>query len=131
MSKSSVALDRLDHFAITVRDVEATCAFYEKVLGMARERFGEGRVALRFGQQKININPNPNDLLRKAAVPIPGTAEFCLLSVQPLEEFIRHLHGCGVDIEYGPAETNGAEGTIRSICFRDPDGNLVEVANYV
>lgn len=131
MSKSSVALDRLDHFAITVRDVEATCAFYEKVLGMSRERFGEGRVALRFGHQKININPNPNDLLRKAAVPIPGTAEFCLLSVQPLEEFIRHLHGCGVDIEYGPAEATGAEGTIRSICFRDPDGNLIEVATYV
>ena len=131
MSKSSVVLDRLDHFALTVRDVEITCAFYEKVLGMAREPFGEGRVALRFGRHKINVNPNPNDLVRKAAVPIPGTAEFCLLSAAPLDDFIKHLRGCGVDIEYGPAETAGAEGTIRSICFRDPDGNLIEVANYV
>jgi catechol 2,3-dioxygenase-like lactoylglutathione lyase family enzyme len=131
MSKSSIELNRLDHFALTVRDIEATCAFYEKVLGMARERFGASRVALRFGRHKINVNPNPNDLLRKAAVPIPGSAEFCLVSARPLDEFIEHLHGCGVDIEYGPAETAGAEGTIRSICFRDPDGNLIEVANYV
>jgi len=131
MSKSSVELGRLDHFALTVRDVETTCAFYEKVLGMQRVTYGEGRIALRFGNQKINVNPNPNDLVRKAAVPIPGASEFCVLSLQPLEAFIRHLRACGIDIEYGPAETAGAEGTIRSICFRDPDGNLVEVANYV
>jgi len=131
MSKTSAELDRLDHFALTVRDVEATCAFYEKVLGMAREPFGEGRVALRFGRCKINVNPNPSELVRKAAVPIPGAAEFCLVSAKPLDDFIRHLRGCGVDIEYGPAETAGAEGTIRSICFRDPDGNLIEVANYL
>lgn len=130
MSKNSVELDRLDHFALTVRDIDETCVFYEKVLGMARERFGEGRVALRFGRQKININPNPNERLRKAAVPIPGTAEFCLVSRGPLDDFIEHLRNCGVDIEYGPAETAGAEGTIRSVCFRDPDGNLIEVANY-
>ena len=131
MRKPSVELDRLDHFALTVRDVEATCAFYEKVLGMARRPFGDGRVALRFGRHKINVNPNPSDLVRKAAVPVPGTAEFCLVLARPLDGFIRHLRRCGVDIEYGPAETAGAEGTIRSICFRDPDGNLVEVANYV
>ena len=131
MSKNSVELDRLDHFALTVRDVDETCVFYEKVLGMARERFGEGRVALRFGRQKININPNPNEQRRKAAVPIPGTAEFCLLARDPLDDFIKHLRNCGVDIEYGPADAAGAEGTLRSICFRDPDGNLIEVANYI
>jgi catechol 2,3-dioxygenase-like lactoylglutathione lyase family enzyme len=131
MSKLSVELDRLDHFALTVRDVDASCAFYEKVLGMAREPFGEGRVALRFGRHKINVNPSPNELKRKAAVPIPGSAEFCLVSARPLDDFIKHLRGCGVDIEYGPAETAGAEGTIRSVCFRDPDGNLIEVATYV
>jgi catechol 2,3-dioxygenase-like lactoylglutathione lyase family enzyme len=131
MKKKSVTLDRLDHFALTVRDIEATCAFYEKVLGMARVRFGAGRIALRFGRHKININPNPNEQRRKAAVPVPGSAEFCLLSARPLDEFISHLHGCGVDIEYGPAETEGAEGIIRSICFRDPDGNLIEVGNYL
>ncbi|WP_340118106.1 VOC family protein [Pelagibius sp. 7325] len=131
MSNNAVELDRLDHFALTVRDIDETCAFYEKVLGMAREKFGEGRVALRFGHQKIDINPNPNGRERKPAVPIPGTAEFCLVSVTPLDDFIKHLRHCGVDIEHGPAEATGADGAIRSICFRDPDGNLVEVANYV
>ncbi|GAB4224644.1 MAG: VOC family protein [Kiloniellaceae bacterium] len=128
MSHLSVELDRLDHFALTVRDVEETCAFYEKALGMARQTFGEGRVALRFGRHRININPNPNDLSRKPAVPIPGSAEFCIVVRTPLEKIIAHLRGCGVDLEHGPAEAQGAEGPLRSIWFRDPDGNLVEVA---
>jgi len=130
MNSKSFKLDRLDHFALTVRDVDQTCAFYENVLGMARESFGEGRVPLRFGRHKININPNPSEIVRKAAVPVPGSSEFCLVAAAPLDEFIQHLSDCGVDIEYGPEETFGAEGTICSICFRDPDGNLIEVASY-
>jgi catechol 2,3-dioxygenase-like lactoylglutathione lyase family enzyme len=129
MSNLSVELERLDHFSLTVRDVEETCAFYEKILGMARQTFGEGRVALRFGRLKININPNPNDLERKAAVPIPGSAEFCLVATTPLDEVTAHLRNCGVDLEHGPAEAEGAEGRLRSVWFRDPDGNLVEIAN--
>ena len=131
MSSNAVQLDRLDHFALTVRDVDETCAFYERAFGMAREPFGEGRVALRFGRHKININPNPNGLLRKAAVPIPGTAEFCLVSTAPLDDIIDHLRHCGIDIEHGPTEAEGAEGMMRSVCLRDPDGNLIEVANYL
>lgn len=130
MSNLSVELDRLDHFALTVRDVEQTCAFYEKVLGMARESFEEGRVALRFGRHRININPNPNERSRKAAVPIPGSAEFCVIVTTPLNVVVAHLRSCGVELEHGPEETTGAEGIIRSIWFRDPDGNLVEVASY-
>lgn len=130
MNNLSVELDRLDHFALTVRDVEQTCAFYEKALGMARVSCGEGRVALRFGRHRININPNPGDLVRKAAVPIPGSAEFCVVASTPLDDLLAHLRSCGVDIEHGPAETQGAEGVILSIWFRDPDGNLVEVASY-
>ena len=129
-SNNPVGLDRLDHFVITVRDVNETCAFYEKVLGMAREPFEDGRVALRFGRHQINVNPSPNERTRKAAVPIPGSAEFCLVASGPLDEFVRHLRSCGVEIEYGPAEASGAEGLYRSVCFRDPDGNLIEVANY-
>lgn len=130
MSTLPVELERLDHFALTVRDVEETCAFYEKALGMARQTFGEGRIALRFGRCKIDINPNPNDLPHKAAVPIPGSAEFCVVAKTPLEEVISHLRGCGVELELGPAQTDGAEGAPRSVWFRDPDGNLVEVAAY-
>lgn len=130
MSNLSVELDRLDHFALTVRDVEQTCAFYEKVLGMARESFGEGRVALRFGRHRINVNPNPNDHVRKAAVPIPGSAEFCVVAASPLNDILAHLRNCGVDLEHGPEAAEGAEGAILSVWFRDPDGNLVEVASY-
>lgn len=130
MSNLSVELDRLDHFALTVRDVEQTCVFYEKVLGMARESIGEGRVALRFGRQRININPNQNELTRKAAVPIPGSAEFCLVAATPLTDVVEHLRACGIDLEHGPAKSDASEGAVHSVWFRDPDGNLVQVASY-
>jgi catechol 2,3-dioxygenase-like lactoylglutathione lyase family enzyme len=45
---------RLDHLVLTVADIGKTCDFYTKVLGMEVVQFGEGRTALRFGQQKIN-----------------------------------------------------------------------------
>ena len=51
---------RLDHLVLTVADIERTCAFYTRALGMEVVTFGEGRTALRFGQQKINLHPADN-----------------------------------------------------------------------
>src|SRR3546814_16588477 len=98
---------------------------------MSRERFDEDRIALRFGGQRININPNPNDRLRKAAVPVPGSAEFCLVSGLPLEAFIKPLRSCGVDIECGPVDTPGPHSPLRSVYFRDPAANPHDARHYV
>lgn len=125
-----ITIDRLDHLVLTVRDIEATCRFYESVLGMQRVHFS-GRVALTFGRQKINLHPAGREYEPKAADPRPGGGDFCLIAATPLEEFIRHLAACGVAIEAGPVPKTGATGPIRSVYFRDPDGNLVEVSNYV
>ena len=38
-------VDRLDHLVLTCRDLEATAAWYQRVLGMQREIFGENRIA--------------------------------------------------------------------------------------
>ena len=126
----TIKLDRLDHLVLTVRDVEATCRFYETVLGMCREEFGAGRVALHFGRQKINVHPHPSPVEIVAKDPRPGSADLCFIAETPLGEVAANLKARGVAIEMGPVERTGAEGRLRSVYCRDPDGNLIEVSNY-
>ena len=130
MTSLPVELDRLDHFVLTVRDIDKTSAFYERVFGMRREDYDDGRVALHFGKQKINLHPNPSPIEPKAAVPVPGSADFCLVASLSAEEIARRLQSWNVDVELGPVSTVGAQGSMRSVYFRDPDSNLVEVACY-
>ena len=130
MTSSGIALERLDHLVLTVRDIEATSAFYEKVLGMRRETFGEGRTALHYGRQKINLHPHPSPIDPKAAKPDPGSADLCFVAATPLEQVIAHLETCGVAVELGPVPRSGAQGPMTSVYFRDPNDNLIEVSNY-
>ncbi len=131
MSDNGITLERLDHLVLTVRDVAATCRFYERALGMRREEFGEGRVALHFGRQKINLHPYPSPVEIVAEDPRPGTADLCFIAETPIEAAAAHLESLGIDIEMGPIERTGAQGTLKSIYCRDPDGNLIEIANDV
>ena len=128
-------LDRLDHLVLTVRDVAATCAFYTKVLGMEEVTFGEGRKALSFGVQKINLHQAGREIEPKAEKPTPGSADLCFILREPTspEEVQAHLDSCGVAIlgGSGPVPRTGATGSIRSFYFRDPDQNLIEVSVYV
>jgi catechol 2,3-dioxygenase-like lactoylglutathione lyase family enzyme len=130
MSGDGIVLDRLDHLVITARDVAATCRFYETALGMRRENFGAGRVALYFGRQKINVHPYPSPAEIVAKDPRPGTADLCFVAETPIEAVAAHLESLGIEIEMGPIERTGAQGTLVSIYCRDPDGNLIEVSNY-
>ncbi|MBI3453799.1 MAG: VOC family protein [Rhodospirillales bacterium] len=124
-------IDRLDHLVLTVRDIEATCAFYTRVLGMEARAFGpERRMALHFGRQKINLHPAGREIEPKAARPTPGSADLCLIADGPLAALETHLKACGVAIELGPVARTGAEGPIRSLYLRDPDGNLIEVSIF-
>jgi catechol 2,3-dioxygenase-like lactoylglutathione lyase family enzyme len=124
-----VKIDRMDHLVLTVADPEATCAFYSRVLGMQPITFGGGRKALAFGAQKINLHQAGREFEPKAARPTPGSADFCLVTSVPLAEVIAHLEACGVAIIEGPVAKTGATGPLRSVYFRDPDLNLVEVSN--
>ncbi len=126
-----IKIDRLDHFVLTVRDIDATCDFYTRVLGMEILRFGAGRVALKFGAQKINLHPIVNEISLKADRPAPGSADVCFIAATPIEQVVTHLGACGVAIIDGPGERPGANGPILSVYFRDPDMNLVEVSNYI
>ena len=119
---------------LTVADIEATTQFYERVLGFEREFFrgpeGQPRHALLFGRQKINLQDRATETPTKARVPTLGAGDFCLIAAVPLDDMIAHLKKEAVEIEAGPVQRRGALGPIRSVYFRDPDGNLVEVAEY-
>jgi catechol 2,3-dioxygenase-like lactoylglutathione lyase family enzyme len=121
-------IDRLDHLVLTVADIEATIAFYERVLGMRAQTFGDGRRALAFGRQKINLHQTGREFEPRAARPTPGSGDLCFISAVPLDAVIAHLAACQVEIEVGPVERTGAVGPIDSVYFRDPDGNLLEVS---
>ncbi|MCB1716271.1 MAG: VOC family protein [Candidatus Competibacteraceae bacterium] len=120
----------IDHIVLTARDLTATLAFYQDVLGMRVETFGKQRKALIFGQQKINLHQQGQEFEPKAALPTPGSQDLCFIATTPLAQVIAHLQRCGVAILEGPVARTGATGTIRSVYFRDPDGNLIEVSNY-
>ena len=130
MMAEGVVIDRIDHMVLTVADIEATCDFYGRVLGMEKIVFAGGRVALGFGSQKINLHPTGNEYEPKAKNPVPGSADFCLITETPIENVMTHLGACGVAIIEGQVAKTGAMGALTSVYFRDVDKNLVEVSNY-
>ena len=124
-------VDRLDHLVLTVADIDATVEFYTRVLGMKAVTFGAGRTALAFGRSKVNLHQAGHEFEPKAHRPTPGSADLCLIAVGPLEQVIEELTAHHVPIEEGPVERTGATGPIRSVYFRDPDRNLIEVSTYL
>ncbi|NKB21118.1 MAG: VOC family protein [Alphaproteobacteria bacterium] len=124
-------IEALDHLVLTVAEIEVTCEFYKRALGFDVNSFGEGRKALTFGYQKINLHQGGRGVEPKAALPTPGSGDLCFLTNQPIEEIQRHLEFVHVPVIEGPVERTGATGPIISIYFRDPDGNLIEVANQL
>lgn len=123
-------VDSIDHVVFTVKDINATCEFYSKVLGMEIVTFGEGRKALAFGSQKINLQQLGRESTLIAEKPTSGSVDICFVTSVPVSEVIAHLNSCGVRLVGGPVQRDGARGPMTSVYFRDPDLNLVEVSNY-
>ncbi len=121
----------IDHVVLTVRDIDRTLSFYRRALGMSPVRFGEGRHALAFGEQKLNLHQAGHEFEPKARVPTPGSVDLCLLTDTPLDDVMAELRAADVAIELGPVAKTGARRPLWSVYFRDPDGNLIEVANEV
>ncbi len=123
-------IERIDHLVLTVRDIEESCDFYSRVLGMKVITFGDNRKALAFGAQKINLHLHGQEFDPKAAHPTPGSADLCLISSTPISGVLKHLAMTGVSLIEGPVQRTGATGVILSVYFRDPDSNLIEISNY-
>jgi catechol 2,3-dioxygenase-like lactoylglutathione lyase family enzyme len=126
-----IRIDHLDHCVLTVNNLDITCDFYRRALGMEVITFGQDRKALRFGDQKINLHQAGAELSPHAAHPMPGSADLCFICSTPLAEIEAHLRACGIPIEEGPVDRTGATGPIRSLYLRDPDKNLIELANLI
>jgi catechol 2,3-dioxygenase-like lactoylglutathione lyase family enzyme len=122
-----VRIRSLDHLVLTVSDIEATVRFYE-ALGMRREDFGDGRVALRFGDQKLNLHEAGAEIAPHAASPTQGSADLCFLVADDLDRVADELSRRGIAVELGPVPRTGATSALSSLYVRDPDGNLVELS---
>jgi len=127
---SPLRIERIDHLVLTVRDIDASCAFYSRVLGMEVTTFAGGRKALSFGVHKINLHQHGREFEPKAACPTPGSADLCLIASVPMPAVLAHLEASGVRVIEGPVDRTGALGPIVSVYFRDPDSNLIEVSSY-
>ena len=121
-------IDHLDHIVLTTAHTEQCIDFYTRVLGMKFELFGEGRMALKFGSQKINLHETGKEFEPKAALAAPGTLDICFIAAVRLDDVIARLAARNVPIIEGPVMKTGAQGPIRSVYVRDPDGNLVEIS---
>jgi catechol 2,3-dioxygenase-like lactoylglutathione lyase family enzyme len=124
-------IESLDHLVLTVKSISETCSFYRSVLGMDVVQFGEGRKALTFGSQKINLHQHKQEFEPKAALPTPGSADLCFITKTEIQKVIEHLTNLKIDICEGPVKRTGAVGTILSVYIRDPDQNLIEISNYL
>ncbi|MBZ9808695.1 MULTISPECIES: VOC family protein [unclassified Mesorhizobium] len=124
-------IEGIDHFVLTVRSVEASCAFYQRVLGLKRLDEPKRPTALLFGNHKINLHEVGRTFEPKAKTPTPGSGDFCLVAAKPLADIRASLEANGVVVEVGPVERTGARGRMMSVYFRDPDDNLVEVSEYL
>ncbi len=124
-------VDRLDHLVLTCNDVDISASWFQRVLGMEREEFGpKNRTALRFGGQKINLDPADGDRTAAAAA-VPGSHNLCFTTAIRPQDIVAHLESCGVAVTEGPAAKIGALGPMTSVYCRDPDGNLIEISSYL
>ncbi|EBX6524061.1 VOC family protein [Salmonella enterica subsp. enterica serovar Nchanga] len=124
-------IDRIDHLVLTVSDISTTIIFYEEVLGFSAVTFKQNRKALIFGAQKINLHQQEMEFEPKASRPTPGSADLCFITSTPINDVVSEILQAGISIVEGPVERTGATGEIMSIYIRDPDGNLIEISQYV
>jgi catechol 2,3-dioxygenase-like lactoylglutathione lyase family enzyme len=82
-------IERLDHLVLTVKDIASTVQFYVTVLGMEKEEFGAGRLALTYGNQKINLHQVGKEFEPKADKPTAGSADVCFITEVPLQALWR------------------------------------------
>ncbi|ELJ6851736.1 VOC family protein [Salmonella enterica] len=124
-------IDRIDHLVLTVSYISTTIRFYEEVLGFSAVTFKQNRKALIFGAQKINLHQQEMEFEPKASRPTPGSADLCFITSTPINDVVSEILQAGISIVEGPVERTGATGEIMSIYIRDPDGNLIEISQYV
>ena len=126
---SKFSLTAIDHFVLTVRNIEKSVRFYRDTLGCPIITFGDNRFAVQIGSSKINLHQADSPIVPHASVPTSGSADFCLLTDSSVGEIQNYLLSQNIEIELGPVGRTGAAGPITSFYIRDPDGNLIEISS--
>jgi catechol 2,3-dioxygenase-like lactoylglutathione lyase family enzyme len=123
----------IDHVAFAARDLEATCAFYDRLFG-ARTHLDyapAGKSLVRqiaLGGALLSIHQVDNGLDLIARQPTVGGADICLRWSGGIESAADLLRAHRIPIVDGPSRRRTADGLpALSIYFRDPDGNLLEL----
>ena len=124
-------ISHIDHIVLTVTSIEKSIQFYTTVLNMKAEKFGNNRTALRFGNQKINLHQQGDEIKPNALNAIPGSQDLCFITTTNIKEAMQSVTHNSITIIDGPVSKTGATGAIVSFFFRDPDNNLIEVSNYI
>ena len=124
-------IDHLDHLVLTTTDPDACIRFYTGLLGMQLETFGAGRIAFRFGNQKINLHVKGREHDPKAHLPVPGALDLCFIASIAIDEVVQRLQAANWPILEGPVIRTGATSPIRSVYLRDPDLNLIEISELI
>lgn len=124
-------IKNIDHLVLTVADIDTTVEFYTRVMGFEVITFGHNRKALTFGNQKINLHQKGYEFEPKAESPTCGSADLCFIAQTDIHKVVEELKSQNIRIIEGIVERTGALGKIKSIYFRDPDQNLIEVSNYI
>jgi len=120
----------IDHLVLTAGNIDLTIEFYTTVLGMELESSKDGRKALRFGMQKINLHKAGQEISPHAKHPLPGSADLCFITEASIQQVVKHLNSYGITILEGPVEKLGTTGPVMSIYIQDPDGNLIEISTH-
>ncbi len=123
-------IKNIDHLVLTVADINKTIDFYTNILGFEVVTFGDNRKALTFGNQKINLHQKEKEFEPKAEHPTTGSADLCFISETDVDDVLEELKHKNIEIIEGVVERTGAIGKIKSVYFRDPDLNLIEISNY-
>ena len=123
-------IKNIDHLVLTVADIDKTIDFYTNILGFEVVTFGDNRKALTFGNQKINLHQKGKEFEPKAEHPTTGSADLCFISETDIDDVLEELKHKNIEIIEGVLERTGAIGKIKSVYFRDPDLNLIEISNY-
>ena len=125
-------LTNLDHFVLTVANLDRSITFYRYILNLSLIETNNGSVNFKIGTSLIKLRPLTNDSNSIVARNlVPGAFDFCLQTNTPLTEVQNELKQKQIPIELGPVIRHGVNGAMKSIYLRDPDQNLVEICSYV
>jgi len=117
----------VDHYVLVVPDVEAVIAWYRDELGLAPERLDEWRRGeVLFASLRIT----DTTLIDVFQGDRSGTnVDHVALVVDGVD--LDELAASGrFEVDMGPADLWGAQGTGRGLYIRDPAGNRVELRTY-